>query len=706
MLKAAVKKLIMLFTAALFCLSAFSVLSLQSFAADGITMRLEKLKKDFPQGWYYNHKVKSASDNTVSLLEHRVEKYYRTVSRYPCVDHNGSAEKGAYDCNYFDGGYQCHGFASMLFYEIFGVRQSELEKNKKSPFKIKAGDLVRLNKDTHSAVVLSVKGEKFTVAECNVGENGDEPSCKISWGRSYKLSDITYYIRSDNYSKISKDTDWKNIESKYNAGSSFYGAIYSSSGKAALTLTDKSSVTFKKYTGSASQVWSFTRQKNGSYKIISCKNGKALSLVTDKNGKLKVNVSASGSSKGQLWAFYESSGKYLLSPDSSSYVLCSDSKGNACAAARALSSDRHFSLEKKKAPVASQVKAKGANGYVNLSWSKGKYTKSFDIEIYNASSKLYKKIEKLTSASLKLSLPAGNYSAKIISKNAYSQTQGNTVYFTVGKKGVLGKTAKVTAKYTSTTVTLSWTPVPDADGYAIYLKQNGSWKKLGKAEKTSFTVKKLTSGKKYSFAIRAYKLKKGKSSLAKAYTTFTAATKPKAVSKLTATQTSGSVTLKWSAMKQADGYTVYRKTSSGWKKLKSTTKSTLTVKSLSSGKSYTFGVSAYIKTDVGTVTGEIKSLSTATAPKAPELTLKNVKKLKAEIRWNRVSGADGYQVHYKLKGEDGYTHLADYKANEGGVQLSGLKKGAVYTFSVRAFKKSGSKRIYGAKTTVSFTAIN
>ena len=701
MYKTAAKKLITLFTAVLLCLAVLSSAGFSSLAADGISMRLDKLKKDFPQGWYYNHKVKSNSDKRINLLEHREEKYSASVTRYPCVDHDGEAEKGAYDCNYFDTGYQCHGFATMLFYEIFGVRASAHEPKKSKLFDIKPGDLVRLNKDTHSAIVLSVKGDKFTVAECNAGERTDATSCKISWGRSYSLSDITYYVRAENYSKISSDTNWKNIEDKYDAGSSFYAAIYTSSGKKALTSSGKSTAVFKKYTGASSQIWSFTKQKNGSYKIINCKNGKALSLSGDK----KIALAESGSAKGQLWAFYESSGKYFISAEGSSYVLSCGSDSKAVVAKKTTASSKLFTLEKKSTPTASTLKAKGANGYVKLSWSKGKNTKSFDIEVYDASSKLYKRIEGTTDSSVKLKLPAGNYSAKIISKNAFSKTQGNTVYFTVGKKGVLGKTARVTAKYTSTTIALSWTPVPDADGYAVYVKQSGKWKKLASTKKTAYTVKKLTAGKKYSLAVRAYKLKNGKTSLAKSYTGFTAATKLKAPSKFSATQNTSSVTLKWSPIKNADGYIVYKKVSSGWKKLSSTTKNTLTVKKLTAGKGYTFGVCGYIKTTTGTVTGEIKSLATVTAPKAPSVTVKNISKLTAEIRWNKVSGADGYQVHYKVSGDKNYTHLADYKATDGGVKLNGLTKNAEYTFTVRAYKKSGSKRVYGEKKSVSFTAI-
>lgn len=703
MLKAAAKKLILLFTAALFCLAASAAAGVSSFAANGVEMRLEKLKKDFPHGWYYNHKVSTDADMRVNLLEERNEAYAKSVSRYPCVDHGGEAEKGAYDCNFFDGGYQCHGFAAMLFYEIFGVRQSESEKDEEAPFNIKLGDLVRLNGDTHSAIVITVKGDSFTVAEANAGINGQNESCRISWGKSYSLSDITYCVRADNYKKVSADTDWKNTEDKADVGTDFYAAVYN--GERALTLTGKATLSFKAYTGSASQVWNFTRQKNGSYKIVSCKNGRALAAVKNGDGTFKVTAAAAEASKGQLWAFYEEGGKYFLSAESSSGVLAAGSDGSAGIGEKASSSKKTFTLKKKKAPVASEIKAKGANGSVSLSWSKGKYTKSFDLELYSASSKLYKKYEKLTSTSLKVKLPAGNYSAKIISKNAYSEKEGNTVYFTVGKKGVLGKTAKVTAKAAKTTVSLSWTPVPDADGYAVFLKKNNSWKRLGTTKKTSYTAEKLTSGKRYTFAIRAYKLKNGKVSLANSYTSFTAATKARAPSKLSATQTASTVKLSWSGVKNADGYRAYRKTSSGWTQVATTTAKAVTVKGLTSGKKYTFGVRAFIKTDTGTVWSDIISLTTATAPKAPEVTVSGVKNLKATIRWDKVSGADGYQVYYKAGKSDSYTLLANYKATDGGVSLSGLTKGEQYVFAVRAYKKAGGKVIYGDYKKVKITAV-
>lgn len=704
MMKTAFKKLVSLFTVLSVCFAIIPLFAFDGFAADGVSMRLEKLKKDFPTGYYYNHKVKTNKDTIKNLLEERNEAYSASVTRYPCTDHGDTAQTGTYDCNYFDGGYQCHGFASMLFYEIFGVRQSTLEKRKKSFSSIKPGDLVRLKKDSHSAIVVSVNGSTFTVAESNVGSLTEAESCKIRWGKSYKLSDITYYVRANNYDKISADTDWKKIEGKENPGSSFYAAIYN--GNKVMTVYNGSAV-LKAYTGSASQIWKFTRQKNGSYKVENCKNGRFLEVDgAVKSGKAKIKTSKTFSGKkSQLWAFYKSGEKYYLSADCGVSVLTAVADGSMRVDKKTAGSSRLFTVKKKSPPEASTLKAKSANASVSLSWTKGKNTSSFDVRIYNSSAKLYKEIKGQKGTSLKLSLPAGTYSAEIISRNAFSQTVGNRVYFTVGKKGVLGKTAKVTDSQTVSSITLSWTAVPDADCYAIFNKTSKGWKTVAVTEKTKHTFSKLSAGKKYTLGIKACKKdKNGKLIPSEEYVSFTTATKLVATDKISVSQTESSVTLKWNEVKKADGYAVYKKTSSGWEKLGTTADKKYTVNGLSAGASYTFGVSAYMKTTLGTVYGEIKSVSVATKPAAPTLTLSNVKNLKATIRWNKVSGADGYQVFYKTDNGEGYTHLANYKATDGGIEIKNLKNGVNYTLAVRAYKKSGGKNIYGAYAFVSFKA--
>ena len=59
---------------------------------------------------------------------------------------------------------------------------------------------------------------------------------------------------------------------------------------------------------------------------------------------------------------------------------------------------------------------------------------------------------------------------------------------------------------------VKWDKVDGATGYIVYYKSDkkGSWKKLKDTKSTSYTKKKLKSGKKYFFTVKEYKKYKGK----------------------------------------------------------------------------------------------------------------------------------------------------------------------------------------------------
>lgn len=703
MVRVTLKKLISALLVVVICLSVIPAFRFESVAANGVELRLDKLKKEYPHGWYYNHKVSAEGDKRENLLASRDERYSQKVTRYPCNDHKGKTAKGEYDCNYFDGGYQCHGFAARLFYEIFGIRQSKVEKSTKKLYSIKPGDLVRLKKGTHSAIVLSVNGLKFKVAECNVTSGGQTNTCAISWGREYKVSDITYFVRATNYDKVVADTAWKNIEDKQNKGSSFYGAIINTSNKKALTSDGKGGTAFKPYKATASQVWSFTRQKNGSYKIISCLDKKALTLKST-GSKLKGDVitAKTESSASQSWAFYGSDKKLYLSADSGTGVLLCGENAKGITDKKTSSALKQFTLKKEEQPQKAVVKVAATVGSVSCSWSAVKNATSYDIEIYSGK-KIYKAERKIKGTSVKINLPEGNYSAKIISNNAFSSVNGNIVHFTVSDITNLGKPAKVSAKSTLSSIALSWTKVPGATGYRVYYKSGDKWKTGATVKTTTHTFSKLPSAKTYTFAVRAYGVYNKKTVWAKSKTEFSWATKPVKPASVKATQTASSVTLSWSAVAKADGYRIYKKTSEGWKSCGTFTARTATFKGLSAGQSVTYAVRPYIKTASGVVWGDYKSIKTATKPTAPKVTVSDVKNLGAKVRWNKVKGADGYQVFYKFDKTD-YTLLSDYKATEGGVELNNLTYGVYYTFAVRAFKKVDGGYVYSPLTSVRFRA--
>ncbi|MCI8306438.1 MAG: fibronectin type III domain-containing protein [Lachnospiraceae bacterium] len=148
--------------------------------------KLKKLKKQYPDGKYWNHvgyKV-SAGQST-----------YGFVTKSPCR-HEGTPNGVASTCNKYSvmlngkvmTGYQCYGFANLLGDKLFGKAPIKVHKSYK---KSKVGDHVRYG--GHSVVIIEKHSKYVKVAECNIGG-----TCKIKWGRkisSRALKNATYYTR-------------------------------------------------------------------------------------------------------------------------------------------------------------------------------------------------------------------------------------------------------------------------------------------------------------------------------------------------------------------------------------------------------------------------------------------------------------------------------------------------------------------------------
>lgn len=74
----------------------------------------------------------------------------------------------------------CSGFAMAAFQHFYG----DAKENKHTDFNaIKVGDVIRINGDTHSVVVIAKDHEKFTLAEGNYGG-------KVHWGRTVPVAEF------------------------------------------------------------------------------------------------------------------------------------------------------------------------------------------------------------------------------------------------------------------------------------------------------------------------------------------------------------------------------------------------------------------------------------------------------------------------------------------------------------------------------------
>ena len=214
---------------------------------------------------------------------------------------------------------------------------------------------------------------------------------------------------------------------------------------------------------------------------------------------------------------------------------------------------------------------------------------------------------------------------------------------------------------------------------------------------TDYTVK-YESGRKLPGKYTVTVTFKGKYSGTKALS-FTIT--PMALSKVTATQTTTSVTLKWSKVTGATGYRVFQNVNGKWKTLTNTTKLTYTIKKLKAGTAYTFAVRPYTVDGKDTIlSAKFTQLKTATMCKTPTLKLTSTKKGIANASWTNVAGETGYELYGSSKKSSGFKKLATTKMNVVKASKNKLTSNKTYYFKVRAYTKTDSGTVYSAWSAV------
>ncbi|MDE6907809.1 MAG: fibronectin type III domain-containing protein [Lachnospiraceae bacterium] len=162
-------------------------------------------------------------------------------------------------------------------------------------------------------------------------------------------------------------------------------------------------------------------------------------------------------------------------------------------------------------------------------------------------------------------------------------------------------------------VTLTWNKISNAAGYTIYQYNDSRKAWISKAtlntNTSAYTIKGLTPGTAYRFAVKAFIPNQNKELVySKSYASLDTATAPNAV-KFKVKSGKKKATIKWSKVKGATGYTVYYKTKTkgSWKKLKNVKGTSYTKTKLKSKATYFFTVKAYKKYKGVTYTSSFSS---------------------------------------------------------------------------------------------------
>ena len=180
---------------------------------------------------------------------------------------------------------------------------------------------------------------------------------------------------------------------------------------------------------------------------------------------------------------------------------------------------------------------------------------------------------------------------------------------------------------------------------------------------------------------------------------------PKKVSNFkTKTQTTNSITLNWSKVSGANGYQIqtYNASKKKWVNVANTTKTSYKVTKLGKGKTYKYRVRAYKTINKVKKYGSWSSvLNSGTKTSAPKISRITTGRKKANLRWNKVSGANGYEIYMATTKKGKYKKVKTVtKGNAIKYTKSKLKKNKRYYFKVRTYKKVNGKKIYSSYSSI------
>ena len=262
----------------------------------------------------------------------------------------------------------------------------------------------------------------------------------------------------------------------------------------------------------------------------------------------------------------------------------------------------------------------------------------------------------------------------------------------------------------SNTIKVNWSKVYGASGYEILKSTSedneySTIETINNGDTLNFEDKNLTTGKTYSYIVRAYKdINEEKvfgqnsnvvSIMAKLSTT-----------KAIATADEGKINIKWEKVNDANGYEVYKSTTKDGKYSKVNTITNENILSYTNtnlipGKTYYYKVRAYKNVDENKIVAKYSNIVSA-IPKliTPNISLTSAKK-KVTIKWKKVNDASGYEIYRATSKNGKYTKAKTItKSSTISCTDSNLASKKNYYYKVRAYKTINGKKIYSSYSAI------
>lgn len=178
-----------------------------------------------------------------------------------------------------------------------------------------------------------------------------------------------------------------------------------------------------------------------------------------------------------------------------------------------------------------------------------------------------------------------------------------------------------------------------------------------------------------------------------------------AVSKFAnASATTNSIRLVWTSSRYATGYEVYayNENRNVWSRITNTSLLYCDVKNLSAAEKSRYRIRAYRKIANRTVYSDYTELYTSTLPETiSKLSISNVTTTDYTLKWDKISGADEYQVYLYDKNTTKWDLYGSTDSTS--IKITNRRPGQKNTFRVRAVVKTGDTSQNGAYIKQRFT---
>lgn len=340
---------------------------------------------------------------------------------------------------------------------------------------------------------------------------------------------------------------------------------------------------------------------------------------------------------------------------------------------------------------------------IKLDWEESVGADGYYVYRKKTSDKSWKKIAS-TTKSYYTDKKASDGTTYYYTARPYAETKSGKVlgkYDTDGLKRYSKMVAPklVSAKCTAPkSITLNWKEVAGADGYRVYRKKQGeeSWNKLKDVTSLKYTDKTAALGVTYVYTVAPYAKDGSKKILGRKDNDGIKQTSEVPPPQPVSANPYGfrRVKISWKAVSGADGYYVFRKekSSTEWTTLGLTSSTAFYDKTAIENTEYQYCIKAYVTLSKGKALSKVQKVLTAKAvfPAPKNLAAENAAYNKIRIKWDEVSGANGYRVYRKGSESDKWEHIGNTKTTD---FTDTVSCGSTYFYTVRGYAAADGETI-------------